>query len=223
MIKKNCKAVGAKYKNKYLGTIGDAGVLSFDHGKNITTGEGGAILTNNKKIFTYAKEYHDHGHQLNPRFSRGMDSVKMAGFNYRMTELQAALGQAQLKKLNYIIQENKKRYNEIEKIISKKFIIRKLYKNTTPSYDTFIFKVENKLLRNKIVNFLKKNGTGTKNLPDAIKWHFASYWKHAVDKREISKIKSSLNEIKKYIAIPIFLKKNIKHYKNTSDKIVSIS
>ena len=51
MIEDNCEVVGAKYFNKYLGTIGDAGILSFDHGKNITTGEGGAILTNNKNIY----------------------------------------------------------------------------------------------------------------------------------------------------------------------------
>ena len=68
MIEDNCEAVGAKYENKYLGTIGDAGILSFDYGKNITTGEGGAILTNNKSIFINSKEYHDHGHQLNPKF-----------------------------------------------------------------------------------------------------------------------------------------------------------
>ena len=46
-------------------------------GKNITTGEGGAILTNNSKIFKNAKEYHDHGHQLNPKFLRGMDTVRL--------------------------------------------------------------------------------------------------------------------------------------------------
>ena len=111
MIEDNCEVVGAKYFNKYLGTIGDAGILSFDHGKNITTGEGGAILTNNKKIFISAKEYHDHGHQLNPKFPRGMDTVKMAGFNYRMSELNAAVGLAQIKKMGFILKENKKIFN----------------------------------------------------------------------------------------------------------------
>ena len=145
VIEDNCEAVGAKYESKYLGTLGDVGVLSFDHGKNITTGEGGAILTNNSKIFKNAKEYHDHGHQLNPKFPRGMDTVRLPGFNYRLSELQAAVGIAQLKKLNFILNENKKRYFEIEKVIKKKFKVRKLYPKSKPSYDTFIFEVIYKL------------------------------------------------------------------------------
>ena len=48
---------------KSLGMLGDIGVLSFDFGKTITTGEGGAIITNNKKLFNYSMSYHDHGHE----------------------------------------------------------------------------------------------------------------------------------------------------------------
>ena len=222
MIEDNCEAVGGKYSNKFLGTIGDAGILSFDHGKNITTGEGGAILTNKKSIFINSKEYHDHGHQLNPKFPRGMDTVKLPGFNYRMSELQAAVGLAQLKKLNFIIKENKKRYKILEKIISKKFTIRLNHNNSSPSYDTFIFKVENTQKRMKIVKLLKLNNIGTKNLPDAIKWHFASYWKHAVSKKEIFKIKKSLKKIEKHIAIPILIKNKISIYGDIAKKIVKL-
>ena len=49
ILEDNCEAFGAKYKNKYLGTLGDAGIISLDFGKVITTGEGGIILTNSKK------------------------------------------------------------------------------------------------------------------------------------------------------------------------------
>ena len=220
MIEDNCEAVGAKYKKKHLGTIGDAGILSFDHGKNITTGEGGAILTNDKKIFIAAKEYHDHGHQLNPKFPRGMDTVKLAGFNYRMSELQAAVGLAQIKKINFILKENKKRYSVLNHIISKKFKVRKCHLDTVPSFDTFIFKVENVKLRKKIVKLLKSMNIGTKNLPDAIKWHFASYWKHAIEKKEINRLKTSLDKLKQHIAIPILLKKNISIYKSVANKII---
>ena len=119
-----------------------------------------------------------------------MDTVKMPGFNYRMSELQAAVGLAQLKKLNYIIKENKKRYKVLENVISKKFKIRKCNKNSSPSYDTFIFEVKDKKTRDKIVKILKLNNIGTKNLPDAIKWHFASFWKHAIGKKEVRKVKA---------------------------------
>ncbi len=221
MIEDNCEAVGAKYGNKYLGTVGDAGILSFDYGKNITTGEGGAILTNNKSIFINSKEYHDHGHQLNPKFPRGMDTVKMPGFNYRMSELQAAVGLAQLKKLNYIIKENKRRYKVLKKNISKKFKIRECNKNSFPSYDTFIFEVNDKKTRDKIVKILKLNNIGTKNLPDAIKWHFASFWKHAIGKKEVKKVKNSLEKIQRHIAVPILLKKKISDYDFVAKKILN--
>tara|TARA_B100001175_G_C19507910_1_gene641963 strand:+ start:1564 stop:2700 length:1137 start_codon:yes stop_codon:yes gene_type:complete len=222
IIEDNCESIGAKFKNKYLGNFGDAGVMSFDFGKNITTGEGGCIITKNKKIFKFCNEYHDHGHELNPKFSRGMDTVSFPGFNYRMTEMQGAVGIAQLKKLNFILRENKKRYKILEKNLKKEFIIRHLIKNSNASYDTFLFKVENKIIRNKIVNYLRKSKTGIKNVPDAIRWHFASYWKHAISKKQIQSIRKSKSTIEKYVAIPISLKKSVNEYKKISKKIKSL-
>ena len=212
ILEDNCESVGAKLDGQFLGTLGDVGVFSFDFGKNITTGEGGAILTNNKKYFQYSKEYHDHGHQLNPKFPRGLDTVSIFGFNYRMTEMQGAVGIAQIKKINYIMKENKKRYTSLEDLISTRFEIRKCIHGSTPSYDTFLFKVENESHRKQIIKYLVNQGIGTKNVPDAIKWHFASYWKHALKKSEIASINESSKKIKEYIAIPILLKTKIKTY-----------
>ena len=212
ILEDNCESVGAKLDGQFLGTLGDVGVFSFDFGKNITTGEGGAILTNNKKYFQYSKEYHDHGHQLNPKFPRGLDTVSIFGFNYRMTEMQGAVGIAQIKKINYIMKENKKRYTSLEDLISTRFEIRKCIHGSIPSYDTFLFKVENESHRKQIVKYLVNQGIGTKNVPDAIKWHFASYWKHALKKSEITSINESSKKIKEYIAIPILLKTKIKTY-----------
>ena len=84
LIEDNCEALGF-YKKKYLGTIADIGILSFDFGKTITTGEGGCIITNSKKIYNYCRSYHDHGHMLLRGISRGNDKAAMPGFNYRMT------------------------------------------------------------------------------------------------------------------------------------------
>ena len=109
VLEDNCEAVGAKYRGKFLGTIGDVGVLSFDYAKMITTGgEGGLVLTNNRKFHKICKEYHDHGHENNPKVSRGNDTKTIYGFNYRMTEIQATIGKEQIKKLNFILQDNKK-------------------------------------------------------------------------------------------------------------------
>ena len=123
ILEDNCESIGGKYKKKYLGTLGDVGVFSFDFGKTITTGEGGMIVTNKKKYFDFCKEYHDHGHQNLKKYSRGNDRAKFPGFNYRMTELQGVIGKIQLKKLDFILSENKK-ILVIKKLINKKFDLR---------------------------------------------------------------------------------------------------
>ena len=212
VLEDNCEAVGAKFNGKYLGTIGDVSALSFDFGKVITTGEGGMILTNNKKIDKYSREYHDHGHENNPRFPRGKDTKKIYGFNYRMTEMQGALGKVQLDKLNWIISNNKKRYSSLFNQIGKKFKMRKIPSGCQPIYDTFIFFEKDKKLRKKILNILKNKSFGTKNLPDALEWHCAYYWNHALPKSQIKKIKKTKDLLKTAIAIPIWLRKTVKEY-----------
>ena len=110
-----CEALGGSYKNKVLGTIGDAGIFSLDFAKTITTGEGGMIITNNKEIYQYSKEYHDHGHQSNPNFPRGRDTRVIPGMNYRITEMQGAVGLAQLNKLDFIVNRNRLNKNILKK------------------------------------------------------------------------------------------------------------
>ncbi len=222
ILEDNCESIGAKFNNKYLGTIGDVGVFSFDFGKIITTGEGGLILTNNKKIFDYCKEYHDHGHMNLKNVGRGNDSARINGFNYRVTEFQGAIGKVQLSKLKKLIKSNKQKYLLIESYLKKKFEIRKIYNRTVPNYDTFIFFVNNKVQKNKILNLLKKSKIGTKNLPDAIKWHCSYYWSHCLQKSEIKNSISTKEKLDKAIAIPINFKINLKKYKSLSKKIKNL-
>jgi len=222
LIEDNCEAVGGTFNGKKLGTLSDIGIFSFDFGKTITTGEGGCLLTNNKKKFLYFKRYHDHGHKLIKNIPRGIDTADMPGFNYRMTELQAAVGISQIRKLNFILKESKKRFLAIENILKDKVILRKIYKNSKPNYDTLIFRIDNEKKRKKIVKYLNKVGIGTKNLPDAIKWHFAYFWKHAISKDQIKNTLASKKILEKYIAIPIFLKRSIQYYKKISLGLVRL-
>ena len=212
VLEDNCESVGAKYNGKFLGTIGHAGALSFDFGKVITTGEGGMIITNDYKIDKYCREYHDHGHENNPKLPRGKDTRKIYGFNYRMTELQGAIGKVQLNKLNFIIKENKKRYNALLKGLNNKFLLRKIPKGSNIIYDTLILIVKNKNLRNKIVNHLKSKGFGTKNLPDAIEWHCSAYWDHILNKKQVSRSKKTKEKLATAIAIPVWLKRSLNDY-----------
>ena len=222
VIEDNCESVGGKFGNKYLGTIGDVGIFSFDHGKILTTGEGGLILTKSKKLYDSSREYHDHGHKNIKNKARGNDDMKSPGFNYRMTELQGAIGIVQLKKLPFILSENKKRYNIFKSILSKKVKFREHLKNSTPNYDTLIFYEKNKDKIRKILKVIKKNKFSTKNLPDAIKWHCSSYWSHIFNKKEINKMKPTLTILKESIAIPILLKKSLLDYEKLANNILKI-
>jgi 8-amino-3,8-dideoxy-alpha-D-manno-octulosonate transaminase len=212
ILEDNCESVGTKFNGKYLGTIGHVGALSFDYGKIITTGEGGMILTNDINIDKYAREYHDHGHENNKQFPRGEDTRTIYGFNYRMTELQGAIGKVQLSKLNSIILNNKKRYLALAKEINKLYKIRKIPSQCDPIYDCFIFFEEDKKLRKKIIDKLFKINIGTKNLPDAIKWHCSYYWDHALPKNDIKKTKKTYDLLSKAISIPIWLKRPVDEY-----------
>ena len=73
------------------------------------------------------------------------------------------------------------------------------------------------------MEILKRNNFGTKNLPDAIKWHCASYWKHIFNNKEIKRINYSLKLLKKAIALPIFFKKTVSFYKKLAKEINEVS
>lgn len=222
VLEDNCESVGGKYNDKYLGTLGDVGVFSHDFGKTITTGEGGMIISNNKKIMKFCREYHDHGHENNPKLPRGRDTKTIYGFNYRMTELQAIVGKVQLTKLNFILSENKKRYQVLEKFININVVRRKLTENSETIYDTFIFKIKDQIIRNKIIKILKKLSFGTKNLPDALEWHCSYFWDHALDKRGIKNSKNDKDRLIEMIAIPILLRKSVNDYKILAKEINDI-
>ena len=196
--------------------------MSFDHGKMIACGEGGMVLTNNKKYAEFVSQYSDHGHENNPNLPRGKDNRIMPGFNYRLTEIQAAIGKVQLSKLDFMLIENKKRYDVLKKSISTIYKIREELPSHRGSYDTFILEVMDPLLREKIINFIKESNFGTKNLPDAMEWHCSYFWEHALDKEQILNSKVSYQILINQIAIPILLKKSIFEYQKLGDGIASL-
>lgn len=215
ILEDNCESIGGKYEEKFLGNIGDIGVLSLDFGKTITTGEGGIILTNNLKYYNYCKQYHDHGHKNVKNLSRGNDKASIPGFNFRMTELQGAIGKVQLKKLNSLLDDNRKKYQMVKNTI-KKFEHRWMTKYGKSNFDNFIFFIKNNREKDKVLKVLKKHKIGTKNLPDAVKWHCAFYWKHIFHKNEIKNFFRTKKILDQAIAIPILYKKNISFYKKLS-------
>lgn len=100
LLEDACQSTGATYKGKALGSIGNAGTFSFDFVKTITCAEGGAIITNDEAVYTRADAYSDHGHDHLGGADRGADGHPHLGFNFRISELHAAVGLAQVRKLD---------------------------------------------------------------------------------------------------------------------------
>lgn len=104
-------AAGASYKGKFAGSLGDMAAFSFHPRKSITTGEGGMVTTNNKELNRSAEIMRNHGAEISEEVRHNsakpylLPDFKMLGFNYRMTDLQAAVGLVQLNKLQSFIKE----------------------------------------------------------------------------------------------------------------------
>lgn len=102
LIEDTAQAVGATFRGKALGTFGDIGCFSFDPVKTITCGEGGAIVTDDEELYQRSEQYADHGHD-HVGSDRGAEGHPILGTNHRISELQAAVGLAQLRKLDHIL------------------------------------------------------------------------------------------------------------------------
>lgn len=125
VIEDCAESIGSKFRNKRTGTIGDCGIFSFFGNKTITTGEGGMILFKSHKIFSIAKKLRDHGMSREKKYYHDL-----VGFNYRMTNMQAAIGLAQLEKF--------------KDIIKKKIEIAKIYKKYLINNKNIVFQLDEK-------------------------------------------------------------------------------
>lgn len=117
LLEDACQSFGGRYKGKYLGTIGDAGTYSFDFVKIVTCAEGGAIVTNSKDLYTKLDGYSDHGHD-HMGVDRGADLHPFIGYNFRISELHAAVGLAQVRKLDQFLAIQKKNQQQLKAILS---------------------------------------------------------------------------------------------------------
>jgi 8-amino-3,8-dideoxy-alpha-D-manno-octulosonate transaminase len=107
LIEDTAQALGASYKGKKAGTFGKLGTFSFDFFKIITTGEGGAVITNDRNLYERADQYSDHGHD-HIGDNRGAEKHPLVGFNYRLGEMSGAIGVAQMRKIDYILAQQRK-------------------------------------------------------------------------------------------------------------------
>uniref|UniRef100_E6VP93 DegT/DnrJ/EryC1/StrS aminotransferase n=1 Tax=Rhodopseudomonas palustris (strain DX-1) TaxID=652103 RepID=E6VP93_RHOPX len=117
IIEDACQAVGLVYKGRRVGTIGDAGAYSFNQFKNLNSGEGGAVLTNDDRLFTRARMYHDAG-SYTREYSYESNEAPFTGMNFKVSELTGAVLYAQLPKLDPLISRLRARYPIMVKHLS---------------------------------------------------------------------------------------------------------
>jgi 8-amino-3,8-dideoxy-alpha-D-manno-octulosonate transaminase len=117
LIEDTAQAVGGTFRGRGLGSFGDMGCFSFDAVKTITCGEGGATVTNDSRLHEIATQYADHGHD-HAGADRGADEHPILGTNYRICELNAAVGLAQLRKLDRILEVQRAHKRKLKKALA---------------------------------------------------------------------------------------------------------
>lgn len=169
IVEDACHALGSNYKNSKTGSCiySDAAVFSFHPVKHITTGEGGAVLTNDEEVYKKCLSFRSHGMEKanfkNIPDSPAYHEMQLLGYNYRMTDIQAALGISQLKKIESFV----KRRLEIADIYydafknSSKIKMQKRYNDRLNSHHLFSVLFEDNSLRDKVFYYLKENNIFT--------------------------------------------------------------
>jgi 8-amino-3,8-dideoxy-alpha-D-manno-octulosonate transaminase len=183
VLEDNAQSAGGSFRGKKLGTFGDMGILSFDYYKTMTTGEGGMVLTNSRELFLRADWYHDHGHDHNPKIPRALEGRFILGFNFRMNELQGALGLAQLRKLDTIIAEQRKNKAAVRKALS---VVPGIQFRSLPDAEgdtaTFIgFSLPSAAVAKKFQKAMSENGVDLIYFYENF-WHYLPNWEHFIAK-----------------------------------------
>ncbi len=163
LIEDAAQSLGSRYKGRHLGTFGDAGSFSFSMPKIITTGQGGAVVTDNEEIYKKILKIKDFG-----RSKSGIDYHEIMGYNFKFTDLQAVIGIAQMKKIEWRVKRKKEiyklYYNLLKDIPEIEFIETNL-EDTPPWFIDILVPAEK---RESLISFLNENNIGTRPFYPAI-------------------------------------------------------
>ncbi|HIB36795.1 DegT/DnrJ/EryC1/StrS family aminotransferase [Mesonia sp.] len=189
LIEDACQAIGGTYNGQKVGSIGDAGCFSFDFVKTITCGEGGALITNNKDIAENADKYQDHGHD-HVGNDRGAETHPFLGYNYRISELHAAVGLGQLKKFDQILEKQRINYSilaeELKDIDGVTFT--NTPKNAIPNYSFFNFFLPSEEKAREVISKLKNESLEACFYWYANNWHYYKQWNHLTQQKSLGKL-----------------------------------
>ncbi|MDA7558175.1 DegT/DnrJ/EryC1/StrS family aminotransferase [Flavobacteriaceae bacterium] len=185
LIEDACQAIGGTYNGKPLGSIGDIGCFSFDFVKTITCGEGGAVVTNNDLYKSNADHFSDHGHDHSGS-DRGKELHPFLGYNFRISELHAAVGLAQVRRLKDFIALQKKYYTIIRDVLSKipQVTFRSVPVGGEESYAFLNFFLPNLEMTRQVSQTFKERHIDVCFHYYDNNWHYIRKWQH------LSEIKS---------------------------------
>ncbi|MGB0982234.1 MAG: DegT/DnrJ/EryC1/StrS family aminotransferase [Winogradskyella sp.] len=200
-----CQAIGGSYKGKPLGSIADIGCFSFDFVKTITCGEGGAVVTNNKAYYLNADHYSDHGHD-HIGSDRGAETHPFLGYNFRISELHAAVGLAQAKRLPEFIAIQKKNYTILRDALSE---IAEVTFRTVPdggeeSYAFLNFFLTDLEAARGVSKAFKDNGIDVCFHYYDNNWHYVRKWDHLKDLKSLFPITKEVKDGLQYLQTKTF-------------------
>jgi len=202
LLEDACQSIGATFQGKALGTFGLAGCFSFDAVKTITCGEGGGIITDSRKVYEMCHQFSDHGHDHLGGADRGADDHPIIGTNYRISELNAAVGLAQLKKLDRILETQRKNKNAIKDAMANLPDVTFRYLpdpfGDSATFLSFFLPTEERT--RKVAASLAENGVPCPYWYNN-NWHYYKKWHH-------------LKELKGSARLPFELADNLPDYKN---------
>ena len=189
LLEDTAQALGGSYKGKALGTYGKMGCFSFDFFKIITCGEGGAVITNDETLYDYAHQYSDHGHD-HIGDNRGAEQHPILGFNYRIGEMNAAVGLAQIRKLPYILERQRANKAALKACLSQfeQISFRHIPDESGDAATFMDFFLPDEATTRKVVQALKDAGVGGVQYWYDNNFHYIKNWQHFKDMKFVAKV-----------------------------------
>ena len=205
LIEDACQAVGGFYQGRPLGSYGDVGCFSFDFVKVITCGEGGAVITNNSKYAEYADQFSDHGHDHIGN-DRGAESHPILGYNFRISELNAAVGLAQARRLKEFVSIQKKHYTILRTALAEipEITFRTVPDGGEENYSFLNFFLPDLEVTRAAMTELRQVGIdGCFHYYDN-NWHYIRKWEHLKNLKSLYPLSTEVKEGLKYLETKTF-------------------
>ena len=201
LIEDACQAIGGTYNGQALGTIGDLGCFSFDFVKTVTSGEGGAVVTNNTQYAKHLDHFSDHGHDHIGN-DRGAETHPFLGYNFRISELNAAVGLAQFRRIDEFIALQKKHYKILRDALEPLdgVTFRSVPDGGEESCAFLNFFLEDLETAREVSKMFKANGLDVCFHYYDNNWHYIRKWDHLKMKKSLyplsSEIQTGLDALK---------------------------